>query len=214
MSRYKSSEHVRERTLSDHELQRLWNACENDKPVGSLAQFLLCTGARLREASEASWKEIDDAGVWIVPAARAKGRNGTAKDIVRPLSGLALSILQGLPRIEECPFVFSQNGCGHLSNNFHVWRGGLAKRAGLGTDWQWHDLRRTHRSLASRAGVRPDIGELMLGHAIKGVRGIYDRHTFLPEKKQAYEDVAKLLLEIVTPEPAGNVVAMAKRKRG
>jgi integrase len=199
MSRYKSSEHTRERILSDRELRCLWQACESDKPVGSLAQFLLCTGARLREASESRLKEIDGEGIWVVPASRAKGRNGTAKDIVRPLSGLALAILQGLPRFEDCPFIFSQNGCGPLSNNFHVWRNVLAKRAGLGTDWQWHDLRRTHRSLASRAGVRPDIGELMLGHAIKGVRGIYDRHTFLSEKREAYEAVARLLLEIVTP---------------
>jgi integrase len=213
MSRYKASEHERERILSDHELRALWAVCEDDKPVGTLAQFILATGARLREASEAPRKEIDSEGVWTVPAARAKGRNGTAKDVVRPLSTLALSILQGLPEIEGCPFVFSQNGCGYLSNNYDRWRDGLAKRAAIGTDWCWHDLRRTHRSLASRAGVRPDIGELLLGHAIKGVRGIYDRHTFLAEKREAAEDVAKLLLSIVRPKPAGNVVTMKRKRR-
>jgi hypothetical protein len=35
-----------------------------------------------------------------------------------------------------------------------------------------HDLRRTARSLMSRAGVRPDIAERALGHAIPGVEGV------------------------------------------
>jgi integrase len=212
MSRYKASEHERERILNDSELRALWAVCENDRPVGALAQFILATGARLREASEAPRKEIDDEGVWTVPAARAKGRNGTAKDIVRPLSTLALSILQELPEVEGGPFIFSQNGCGYLSNNYDRWRDGLAKRAGIWTDWTWHDLRRTHRSLASRAGVRPDVAELVLGHAIKGVRRTYDRYEFLPEKKQAAEAVAELLLSIVAPRPAGNVTQL-RRKR-
>jgi integrase len=38
--------------------------------------------------------------------------------------------------------------------------------------WQLHDLRRTARSLMSRAGVRPDIAERVLGHAIASTTGI------------------------------------------
>ena len=37
--------------------------------------------------------------------------------------------------------------------------------------WTIHDLRRTARSLMSRAGVRPDIAERTLGHAIRRRRG-------------------------------------------
>ena len=44
--------------------------------------------------------------------------------------------------------------------------------------WRLHDLRRTARSLMSRAGVRPDIAERVLGHAIVGVEGVYDRHSY------------------------------------
>ena len=44
--------------------------------------------------------------------------------------------------------------------------------------WVLHDLRRTARSLMARASVRPDIAERVLGHAIPGVRGIYDRHSY------------------------------------
>ena len=48
-----------------------------------------------------------------------------------------------------------------------------------------HDLRRTARSLMSRAGVRPDIAESVLGHAQGGVLGIYDRHQYRDEKAHA-----------------------------
>ena len=40
--------------------------------------------------------------------------------------------------------------------------------------WTIHDLRRTARSLMSRAGVNADIAERCLGHVIGGVRGIYE----------------------------------------
>ena len=42
----------------------------------------------------------------------------------------------------------------------------------------------------SRAGVRPDIGERVLGHAIKGVEGVYDRHTYREEKAHALRPLA------------------------
>jgi integrase len=211
MSRYDSTEHERERTLTDDELRSVWAAAGDMPVIGNLLRFLLCTGARLREASEARWKEIDSEGVWTVPAARAKGRTGRAKPVVRPLSKLALSVLP--PRVEGCAFVFTQNGCGHLSNNYDRWRNALAESAGIAKDWTWHDLRRTMRSLASRAGVRDDIGELLLGHTIKGVRRVYDRHSFLSEKAAAYDTVATLLLEIVAPKPTGDVITMTRRKR-
>ena len=62
-----------------------------------------------------------------------------------------------------------------------------------------HDLRRTARSLMSRAGVRPDIAERVLGHAINGVEGIYDRHSYRDEKAHALRALASLIDSIVNP---------------
>lgn len=61
--------------------------------------------------------------------------------------------------------------------------------------WTIHDLRRTARSLLSRVGVRPDISERMLGHAIPGVEGVYDRHAYDEEKGKALEALAGGLIE-------------------
>jgi integrase len=76
--------------------------------------------------------------------------------------------------------------------------------------WTFHDLRRTARSLMSRAGVRPDIAERVLGHAIPGVEGVYDRHSYDDEKEQALEALALLVERIVT-QPGANVVPMQPR---
>ena len=76
-------------------------------------------------------------------------------------------------------------------------------------NWTLHDLRRTARSLMSRAGVNTDIAERCLGHVIRGVRGVYDRHAYYDEKKHAFKELAALVERIVNP-PADNVVPLRK----
>jgi hypothetical protein len=60
----------------------------------------------------------------------------------------------------------------------------------------------------SRAGVDADIAERCLGHVIGGVRGVYDRHSFLEEKRIAFEKLAALIEGIVNPQE--NVVPLHK----
>ena len=72
--------------------------------------------------------------------------------------------------------------------------------------WTNHDLRRTARSLMSRASVSPDHAERALGHVIGGVRGTYDRHEFKAEKAQAFEALAIQIARILNPQE--NVVAL------
>ena len=67
--------------------------------------------------------------------------------------------------------------------------------------WTLHDLRRTARSLMSRASVRPDIAERVLGHSIKGVAAVYDRHSYRDEKAAALRQLAALLPTIHNPVP-------------
>ena len=52
--------------------------------------------------------------------------------------------------------------------------------------------------------VRPDISERVLGHAMTGVEGIYDRHSYRDEKAHALRALAGLVETIVNP-PADNV---------
>jgi hypothetical protein len=69
-----------------------------------------------------------------------------------------------------------------------------------------HDLRRTARSLMTRAGVLGEHAERCLGHVITGVEGGYNRHEYYAEKKRAFEGVAVLIERIINPKP--NVVQL------
>jgi integrase len=78
--------------------------------------------------------------------------------------------------------------------------------------WTLHDLRRTARSLMSRAGVSADVAERCLGHVISGVRGTYDRHAYFDEKKRAFDTLAALVDRIVNPA-ANNVIPIEQARK-
>ena len=73
--------------------------------------------------------------------------------------------------------------------------------------WVFHDLRRTSRSLMSRAGVPRDIAERVLGHVIQGVEGTYDRHSYRKEKADALAKLSGLIALSLDP-PDENVVPL------
>jgi integrase len=191
----------RDRVLSDDELKAVWRAT-GDKFSGPLVfrcylRFLLLTACRRGEAAKMQWDEIANCD-WTLPAAR----NKTAQDLVRPLSDAAQAILAALPR--RGMWVFTRSGTAGLGD-FSLLKSDFDNACGV-TGWTLHDLRRTARSLMSRAGVSSDHAERCLGHVIGGVRGTYDRHEYREEKRLAFEALASLINRIVDPQP--NVVAM------
>jgi integrase len=64
--------------------------------------------------------------------------------------------------------------------------------------WTLHDLRRTGRSLMSRAKVPSDHAERVMGHVIGCVRETYDRYEYLDEKRDALNRLSDLLQEIIS----------------
>jgi integrase len=167
-------------------------------------KFLLLTGARRTEAAEMTWSEISGTD-WTLPAAR----NKVNVDLVRPLSTAAQATIAALPRIGRQGFVFTITGDRPFSG-FGRYKRRLDRACGV-TGWTLHDLRRTARTLMSRAKVPTDHAERCLGHVIGGVRGVYDRHEFHEEKRYAYEELAALIERIVNPPP-DNVVALERAR--
>jgi integrase len=200
MARTKPNEQARDRILTDDEIRRVWAI--NNGVFSDYVRFLLLTAARRNEASEMEWAELtgDD---WTLPAAR----NKTKLDLVRPLSRAARKIIEGLPKAG--PFVFTTNGTTPISN-FSQFKRRFDTLSGT-RGWVLHDLRRSARSLMSRAGVPSDHAERCLGHVIGGVRGVYDRHEYHAEKAQAFEALAALIERIVSGAQAG-VVQMRRGK--
>ena len=204
MARTKPTERARERVLTDDELRKVWQTAEGCGVYSSYLHFLLLTAARRSEVAGMTWAEISG-GDWTLPGAR----NKTKLDLVRPLSRMAQDILEELPK--AVGFVWSTNGGGRAISDF----GGLKRQLDAASgvkSWRLHDLRRTARSLMSRAGVPSDHAERCLGHVIGGVRGVYDRHEYHAEKQQAFEALAALIERIVGGTQAG-VVQLKRGKR-
>jgi integrase len=147
-----------------------------------------------------TWQELDGAD-WTLPASR----NKTKVDLVRPLSAAAQAVLVRVPRLAGCDFVFSTDGRSAI-NGFNHFKKRFDVQCGV-TGWRLHDLRRTSRSLMSRAGVNSDHAERCLGHIVGGIRGVYDRHEFHAEKRRAFEALAAQIERIITGSTA-NVVAL------
>lgn len=201
MTRCKPSDHARSRVLNDDEIHAVWKAATGIAgPFGYYAHFLLLTAARRNEAAHMRGSEVVGAD-WTFPASR----NKTKVDLTRPLSAATLAVLAKVPRIAGSEYVFSADGRR---------LGGMGRRkreidqASGVTGWTLHDLRRTARSLMSRAGVTSEHAERCLGHVISGVEGVYDRHSYRNEMLIAYEKLATLISQIV--DPKANVVAMGR----
>ena len=77
------------------------------------------------------------------------------------------------PCIVGNPYVFASVGTGPF-NSFADGVDTLREMLPDLPRWTLHDLRRTSRKLMTRAGVRPDVAELALGHSIKGIQAVYD----------------------------------------
>jgi integrase len=202
MARLKPRQRARERILGDDELRAIWQVADKEEgPFPRIMQFLLLTASRRSEAADLEHGEINGSN-WTLPAAR----NKTKLDLVRPLSKAAQEVLARTPKLAYCRFVFSTDG-NHPISGFSRFKDRFDKVSGV-TNWTLHDLRRTARSLMSRAGVPTDHAERCLGHVIAGVRGTYDRHEYYAEKKQAYEALAAQIERIVYPQE--NVVLLRR----
>jgi integrase len=203
MRRVQKDDRKRSRILNDAELKSVWVAAEQGGSFGGLVRTLLLTAQRRDKCVNMKWSDISPDGVWIIATAeREKGNAGALK-----LPEAALSVIKSMPRLVSNPYVFAGAGGGSTAN-FSAEKKRLDAASGT-SGWVVHDLRRTSRSLMSRAGVLPHIAERVLGHAIEGVEGTYDRHPYFAEKGDALVRLAALIETIINP-PSGNVVRHPK----
>jgi integrase len=213
MTRTRPSQRRRQRVLSDDELRAVWRAAEASRSAfGYLVQYLLLTAARRNEAARMRRGEVSE-GEWSIPQERYK----TGLELVVPLSPAAEAVLAAVPKVGKSGYVFTTDGTTPIAGFSKFKLAFDAKvlaesrkrdpEAQPLPNWTLHDLRRTARSLMSRAGVPSDHAERCLGHIIGGVRAVYDRHEYLPEKRRAFEALAAVIERIVNP-PANNVVPL------
>jgi len=150
---------------------------------------------------------------------------------VVPLSDMAREAIACVPVIElegSKDFVFTTTGRGPLKG-WNKYKQKLdrkmlavlqreAEQAGRDPaqvelkPWQHRDLRRTARTFMARMGVRDEVAEHCLAHALPTIQATYNRYAYLAEKRDAFEKLANLMERITNP-PADNVVTMAPPRR-
>lgn len=202
MARTSPAERARKRMLDDEELRDLWRALgDADVPscFPAYVRTLLLTAQRRTEVARMAWDDIVG-NVWTISADGHKtGDRVGAKHV--PLTPAVVQLLGQ----RSNGFVFSSKGGSEAFSGFSKAKRALdAQLATLRKadgrrampHWTLHDLRRTARSLMSRAGVTADTAERTIGHVIGGVRGVYDRHSFLDEKRDALSRLADLVERI------------------
>ena len=196
----------RDRVLSDDELKAIWLAAERAEVFGAYLRFVLLTATRRSEAAGLKRSELIDNGrSWLIPASRYKSK----RDVLIPLSTAAQKIVASMPVLAGGEHVFSVDGQ-YPIGDFAERKKAFDKMCGV-TGWRLHDLRRTARTLLSRAGVSADVSERCLGHALTGVRRVYDRHEFQSEKAAAFAALAALIERIV--RPSSDVVVPLRRAK-
>jgi integrase len=194
MKRVPKSRHDRSRILTDGELRTLWHASAGAGPLSVLIKLLLLTCQRLAKVRDMRWVDISPDGIWSIPQEPGEKTNGGRLRLPQA----ALDLVYAQPPFAGSPFVFTQK-----PTNKHK----LAFEARCGVSgWRLHDLRRTSRSLMSRLGVPFEVAEAILGHSLRGVAGIYDRHSYEIEKGNALAELAAAIQQIV--DPADNVILL------
>lgn len=210
MALTKPAERSRKRVLADDEIRDVWAALDRFEGPACYPRYvksLLLAMTRRNESSDMHADEIDG-DLWTIPAARYKNK----RDHVIPITPALRALIGEKPK----GFVFSTTGGEKAFSGFSKCKADLDEiiakiRKDVGRpamkQWQLHDLRRTGRSLMSRAKVDADHAERCMGHVIGGVRETYDRYEYLDEKRAAFEALAGMVAVILDP-PTGNVVQL------
>jgi len=194
----------RDRFLTEDEIRLFWNACDKmDWPFGPGFKLLLVTGQRRSEVFGAARSEFKD-GIWTIPGDRAK--NGLAHIV--PLSQLALKVIDALPVVSGSDRLFAVPGnLDAVSSGFSK---GSPRLLRIMTEFNddkpvehfvLHDLRRTAATGMQRLGVAMPVTEAVLNHisgSRGGIAGVYQRHDYFEEKKEALAKWADEIERVVT----------------
>jgi len=162
-------------------LRMLW-AYQGTPVVGAAVKLGPMLAVRPGELRHMRWEHVDlDAAEWRFTTSK------TGLELIVPLAPQAVEILKELqPLTGRSPFVFpsaraNDRPMSEVAVLAAYRRMGIGKETACGHGW-----RATFRTLLDEVlGVRPDLIEAQLGHAVKDPNGrAYNRTTFLDERRK------------------------------
>ncbi len=173
-----TEEKPRERVYANEELRAIFEAVPGTE-LADLVPLIAYTAVRSEEARSARWAEIDlDQGVWTISDTKE------GKPHLVWLSAGTLRVLDGIQR--NGPFLFAAPTREGFMDPPQKATETVRERSGV-ADFRLHDLRRTVRTRLPGLGVSPDVAERVLGHALPGMRRVYDQYDYLPQTRRALE---------------------------
>lgn len=190
----------RQRLMLTREELKLLLAARMRRRNALAIRILLATAVRSAELYQAKWADVDlDGTRWHIP----KSKTGAVMDIplapvvvdwfreLRTLAGSSAYVLPAHLRSRAA----RHGGDTHLNKD--TLREAIAHWLRTATPavrrFTPHDLRSTVKSHLRALGVPRDISEMCLNHRLSGVEGIYDRHTYFGERREALGKWAEVL---------------------
>lgn len=189
----------RERALSPDEIRRFLQAAfeSNIRRQFKIGlHLILLTMVRKSELLLARWEHVDfEQAEWRIPAEHSK----TGKPHIVYLSRQSLALFKELQALAgESELVMP--GRGSLTKPFaHNAINSALKVALTGQDiiaFTIHDLRRTASTLLHENGWASDVVEKALNHTIGGVRGVYNRAEYEPQRRAMLQFWADYIEEL------------------
>jgi integrase len=183
---------ARSRTLSDDELQKVWNAA--DGTLGAIARLCILLGQRRSEITALKWTWIDREKQTIsFPAEVIK--NNRAHTI--PYGNMAEAVFESTPQLGE--YLFPGRDDNPTFAGFSKAKRALDSASGI-DGWTLHDLRRTFATNLAALGTPIHVTEKLLNH-VSGTTGglvaVYQRHSYMDEMRAAICAWEKRLSEII-----------------
>lgn len=152
-----------ENCLDDKQMVSLLEVLRTDenRPVAMIASFLLSTGARLNEALQATWDQVnEETRMWRIPAQNSKSKRMRSV----PLNDSALHVLKQLTTRGTFDHLFINPQTGKpYTTIMKVWAR-LRDKAGL-PHLRIHDLRHNYASLLVNDGRTLYDVQQILGHS-------------------------------------------------
>ena len=165
--------------------------------------FTILTAGRSGEVRGARWSEIDLAGkVWTIPSERMKAK----REHRVPLSKEAVTLLESMPRLKDCDFVFWGSKGNEVSD---MTLSAVLRRMGL--DFTVHGFRSTFRDwTAERTDFPREIAEAALAHTnADKVEAAYLRSEHFDKRRVLMQQWATF---VHTPSSSADVIHIGQQR--
>tara|TARA_E500000178_G_scaffold184417_1_gene182754 strand:+ start:328 stop:1488 length:1161 start_codon:yes stop_codon:yes gene_type:complete len=184
-------EQPRERVLSDDEIKAIWKSLDNmSAPYRDWIKLLFLCGQREEETAGLRRGQLEK-DIWVLGSEDTKNKTQStvpltrqSKAIIDSLSSCNQNFLLSTGRIGDRPI-----------NGFSRAKRKIDRLSGI-EGWRWHDIRRTVSTNLAKLGYDIPLIKRIINHKDAGVTAIYNRYSYLEEKRSALQAWANKLDDI------------------